>query len=74
LYRFGDRQPEYPDDCGIAYFADELRSERNQHLLQGFAIAQRGQVSGYGQSLGALTDAGDQYFLFVANERVKLSL
>src|SRR5260370_24825767 len=29
----GDRQPEYRNDRGIAYLADELRPERSQHLL-----------------------------------------
>src|SRR5260370_15263808 len=33
LDRLGDRQPEYPNDRGIAYLAAELRPERRQHLL-----------------------------------------
>src|SRR5258708_39113104 len=33
LDRLADRQPEYRNDCGIAYLADELRPERSQHLL-----------------------------------------
>src|SRR5207247_11163665 len=33
LDRLGDRQSEYRNDRGIAYLADELRSERSQHLL-----------------------------------------
>src|SRR6266436_4020801 len=59
LDRLGDRQSEYRNDRGIAYLADELRSERSQHLLQGLAIAQHGQVSGHVKSLGALAYAGD---------------
>src|SRR5260370_33306591 len=74
LDHLGDRQPEYGSDCGIAYLADELGPERSQHLRQGLAIAQYGEVTGHAESLGALADAGDQHFLFVANERVKLWL
>src|ERR1700738_5328823 len=33
LDRLGDRQPEYRNDRGAAYLADELRPERSQHLL-----------------------------------------
>src|SRR5438445_994889 len=33
LARLADRQPEYRNDRGIAYLADELRPERSQHLL-----------------------------------------
>src|SRR5258707_9646614 len=33
LDRLGDRQPEYRNDRGIAYLADELGPERSQHLL-----------------------------------------
>src|SRR5712664_2978493 len=58
LNRLGDRQPEYSNHRGIAYLVDELRSERSQYLLQGFPIAQHGQVSGYVQSLRALADTG----------------
>jgi hypothetical protein len=43
-------------------------------LRQGFAIARHGQVSGQLQSLGALPDTGNQHFLFVANQSIKLSL
>src|SRR5882724_4832892 len=74
LDRLSDRQPEYRNDLGIAYLADEPRRERSQHLLQGLAIAQCRKVSGHVKSLGALADAGDQHFLFVANPRVELSL
>src|SRR2546430_5431891 len=74
LDRLADRQSEYRNDRGIAYLAEELGPERNQHLLQGLAIAQHGQVSGHVQTLGAFADTGDQHFLFVANSRVKLSL
>jgi len=41
--------------------------ERSQHVRSGLTIARRGQVSGHLQSLGALADAGDQHFLFVAD-------
>src|SRR5215472_2868644 len=40
LDHLGDRQSEDRNDRGIAYFADELRSERSQHLPQGLAIVQ----------------------------------
>ncbi len=33
LDHLGNRQPEYCNDRGIAYLADELRPERSQHLL-----------------------------------------
>src|SRR6202008_1947652 len=33
LNRLADRHPEYRNDRGIAYLADELRPERSQHLL-----------------------------------------
>src|ERR1700719_2646731 len=33
LDRLADRQPEYRNDRGIAYLADELRPKRRQHLL-----------------------------------------
>ena len=39
LDHLGDRQPEYGNDRGIAYLADELGPERSQHLRQGLAIA-----------------------------------
>jgi len=74
LNHLGDRQSEYRNDPGIAYLADEFRPERNQHLCQGLAIAQLGQICGYVQSLGTLADGSNQHFLFVANQRVKLSL
>src|ERR1700758_5587842 len=34
LDRLADRQPEYRNDGGVAYLADEFRTERSQHLLQ----------------------------------------
>src|SRR5580698_10882984 len=40
LDRLGDRQPEYRNDRGIAYLANELRPERSQRRRQGLAIAQ----------------------------------
>ena len=58
----GDRQPEYGNDCGIAYLAYKLGSKRSQHLRQGGSIAQHGQLGGHVQPLGALADAGDQHF------------
>ena len=63
----GDRESEYGNDRGIARLTDDLRPEKNQHLRQGLAIAQHGQVSGHIESLGALADAGNQHLLFVAN-------
>src|ERR1700731_272780 len=51
LDRLADRQPEYRNDRGFAYLADELGPEGNQHLLQGLAIAQHGQVRGHVKSL-----------------------
>ena len=32
LDRLGDRQPEYRNDRGVAYLADEFCPERSQHL------------------------------------------
>jgi hypothetical protein len=55
----GDRQSEYGNDRGLACLADDLRPERSQHLRQGLAIPQYGQVSVHVESLGALADAGD---------------
>src|SRR5579872_4223622 len=40
LDRFGDCQPEYGNDRGIAYLANEVRPERGQHCRQGLPIAQ----------------------------------
>jgi len=73
LDHLGDRQPEYGNDRGIACLANELCPERNQYLRQGLAVAQYGQISGHVESFGAPPDAGDQHFLFVANQCVKLS-
>jgi hypothetical protein len=45
-----------------------------QHLRQRRAVAQRRHLGGRLQSLGALPDACDQHLLFVAHQRVELSL
>src|SRR5262249_35493535 len=67
LDRLGDRQSKYRNDRRIAYFVDELLPERNQQPRQGFSIVQGGQLGGYVKSLGALADASNQHFLFIAD-------
>ena len=73
LGRLPDRQSEYGDDRRIAYFANELGSERSEQVREALAVARHGQVSRHLKSLGALGDAGHEHFLLVADQRIELA-
>ena len=59
---------------GVADLPHEPGPKRRQHLRERRAIAQHRHVGGRLKSSGALPDGRDQHLLFVANQRVQLSL
>jgi len=48
--------------------------ERSEQVREALAVVRHGQVSRHLKSLGALGDAGHEHFLFVADQRIELTL
>src|SRR5262249_54046147 len=72
--RLGDRQPKDRNHMGVADLPHVPDPKRRQYLRERLAIAQYRHVGRRLESLGALPDGRDQHLLFVADQRVELSL